>query len=195
MTENACLSGPIPRAAAATQGDHTRLTNSAILVMASSACTLSPSVQNKDKASNVWVWDNPQEPSSQWVLEANIPVASSSGISPWSLPQQQLELHVFCFSNERLLVMSCTDEKKLEVKKPPFDIGEISDSNPWSHFRAQKKNRPKNGPTPCGHGHAPENSPSRSPERHTKSQSSAQSSSAQQALLEADPSRCGCHSG
>ena len=105
------------------------------------------SVQTKDKASNVWVWDNPQETSSQWVLEANIPVARSSGISLWSLPQQQLELHVICFSNERLLVMSCTDEKKLEVKKPPFDIGEISDSNPWSHFRAQKTG-PKTGPHP-----------------------------------------------
>ena len=97
------------------------------------------SVQTKDKASNVWVWDNPQETSSQWVLEANIPVARSSGISLWSLPQQQLELHVICFSNERLLVMSCTDEKKVEEKKPPLDIGNTSDSNFWSHFRAQKQ--------------------------------------------------------
>ena len=87
------------------------------------------SVQTKDKASNVWVWDNPQEPSSQWVLEANISVARSSGISLRSLPQQQLELHVICFSNERLLVMSCTDEKKVEEKKPPLDIGKTSDSN------------------------------------------------------------------
>ena len=43
--------------------------------------------------SNVWIWDNPQEPSSQWILEANVPIADSSGISPRIFPDQQLEFH------------------------------------------------------------------------------------------------------
>ena len=35
---------------------------------------------------NVRVWDNPQEPSSKWILEVDNPEANCSGISPWRLP-------------------------------------------------------------------------------------------------------------
>ena len=80
-----------------------------------------------DGSNMIWC-DDQHKPSSLWVPEADTPCAKSSGVSPWHIHDQQTEFHMFYFNNEKRLVTSCVDQKKIDELHAATELVKITET-------------------------------------------------------------------